>query len=62
MSPAVCVRDLRHEFDVVSGWCLHGCGWREDGQSAHQNPHPRHASNEDIDITEPRHPNLKETP
>ncbi len=23
----------RHEFDTTSGWCIHGCGWRDDGQS-----------------------------
>lgn len=28
-----CVRDLTHHFDDISGWCLNGCGWREDGRS-----------------------------
>lgn len=28
-----CVRDLEHKFDATSGWCLNGCGWRDDGRS-----------------------------
>lgn len=23
--------DARHEFDSTSGWCVHGCGARDDG-------------------------------
>lgn len=31
--PGPCTRD-RHRFGISSGWCLNGCGWRDDGQSA----------------------------
>ena len=24
--------DLGHDFDAVSGWCVHGCGVRDDGR------------------------------
>jgi len=24
--------DAEHEFDPVSGWCLYGCGLRQDGR------------------------------
>lgn len=33
MMPAHCRRALPHDFDPISGWCLGGCGWRDDGQS-----------------------------
>jgi len=48
-APGLCVRDLPHEFDPVSGWCLHGCGWREDGRSAYR-PRPQRHVGELIDI------------
>lgn len=51
--PGLCVRDLRHEWDPASGWCLHGCGWREDGRSAYRPQRRRHTA-DDVDITEPR--------
>lgn len=47
-----CVRDLPHVFDPVSGWCMHGCGWRDDGRSQYR-PTPPDAI--DVpDITEAR--------
>lgn len=49
--PGKCVRDLEHDFDPVSGWCLGGCGWREDGKSQYRG-HDR--SSPAIDYTEPR--------
>jgi len=54
MMPGLCVRDLPHEFDVVSGWCLHGCGWREDGRSALHAQRPRRTATDVVDITTPR--------
>lgn len=50
--PRRCRRDLDHDFDPTSGWCLGGCGWRDDGRSqyravGHVVGYP--------DITEPRH-------
>jgi len=46
-----CVRDLAHKFDDTSGWCVHGCGWRQDGRSQYwlRNPIPHMT-----DFTEPR--------
>lgn len=49
--PGKCRRNLEHDFDPISGWCLGGCGWRDDGRSQYRRP--RH----DIDVpdvTEPR--------
>lgn len=56
MIPGPCVRDLLHEFDPVSGWCLNGCGWREDGRSAYRSRPLRATARrlEYADITEPR--------
>lgn len=34
----LCVRDLDHHFDPASGWCVNGCGWREDGLSQYRLP------------------------
>ncbi len=44
----------RHDFDPTSGWCLGGCGLRDDGHTLHgarpvMVEQPR-------DITEPLHP------
>lgn len=54
MMPGPCIRP-HHSFNALSGWCDHGCGWRDDGQSSY---HPRNitapAPLEIIDITEPR--------
>jgi hypothetical protein len=52
--PGPCIRGS-HRFSPLSGWCDHGCGWRDDGQSSYL-PHtitPTPLA-EVIDITEPR--------
>ena len=52
MMPSICARGLAHDFDPTSGWCLGGCGWREDGRSQYARPRP----GLDVpDRTEPRH-------
>lgn len=51
MMPNTCRRGLEHDFDPVSGWCLGGCGWRDDGRSQY---YPTQAHLDHIDITEPR--------
>lgn len=55
MMPGKCRRNLEHDFDPISGWCLGGCGWRDDGKSQYR---PRNAWDRcaGIDVTEPRHP------
>lgn len=54
MIPGLCVRELRHDFDPVSGWCANGCGWRDDGRSAYREPRRPIPSESIPDITEPR--------
>ena len=52
MMPSTCTRGLAHDFNPVSGWCLGGCGWRNDGRSQYARPRPV------LDVpdrTEPRH-------
>lgn len=52
-----CVRGLPHDFDPFSGWCLGGCGWREnhDGTMHRAEPVRRAAHAGDyVDVTEPR--------
>ncbi len=51
MNPGTCTRD-HHRFDPDSGWCVHGCGWRDDGRSLYRDTPPRPA--DVVDITEPR--------
>ena len=30
MTVSPCVRGLSHRCDSLSGWCVHGCGYRND--------------------------------
>lgn len=30
MIASPCVRGLAHRCDSLSGWCVHGCGYRND--------------------------------
>jgi hypothetical protein len=56
MSPGQCLRGLPHRFDSSSGWCVNGCGWRDDGRSIYQ-PTPTTATYPPLDcpdVTEPR--------
>lgn len=50
---STCSRAQAHSFDPTSGWCTHGCGWRDDGAHEGQLPHPRQRI-DPVDITEPR--------
>lgn len=49
--PQQCRRGLEHDFDPVSGWCLGGCGWRDDGRSQYRVP--RRQMDDVPDITQP---------
>jgi hypothetical protein len=53
--PGLCVRNEQHRFAAASGWCLNGCGWRDDGKSA---LHARTAPFAELvrDVTLPLHP------
>ncbi|MEF3405799.1 hypothetical protein [Agromyces sp. CCNWLW203] len=31
--PLDCMPDKRHQFLPDSGWCIHGCGNRDDGRT-----------------------------
>jgi hypothetical protein len=45
-----------HRFDPASGWCIHRCGWRDDGARAGRSAPPEAAPPQPvIDFTEPRH-------
>jgi len=46
-----CRRNLEHDFDPISGWCLGGCGWRDDGKSQY---YLRRPISHITDFTEPR--------
>ncbi len=47
----------RHLFSVDSGWCVHGCGVRDDGLVLSLlSGAPIHRSTEYVDPTEPRYP------
>lgn len=52
IAPTTCVREMRHRWDAGSGWCVNGCGWRDDGQSSYRPYMPMRADH--VDITEPR--------
>lgn len=44
MREAPCIADNAHRWDTDSGWCLNGCGWRDDGKSAYRRTVPRTAA------------------
>lgn len=54
--PGNCIRGLSHRWGPSSGWCLNGCGWRDDGKSQYRGvPDGTPEPVEMVDITEPRH-------
>lgn len=45
---------LGHDFDPGSGWCIHGCGVRDDGLVIATRTARTIAPPDVIDVTEPR--------